>query len=130
MNKFLGSRDYSPVRYCAKGSWCDASERTKREHIRKIKQGVSAIIETIAPGQEDEVRAHMSRTGVLDSHFNCSSTMTETDQSLNALAAAYRASEERATKVQILSIIVDTFPQKHVRSDVSSRSFQVSANSS
>ena len=39
----------------------------------------------------------------------------ETDHSIHALAAAYRQSEARVTKMQILSIIVDIFPQRKVQ---------------
>ena len=37
----------------------------------------------------------------------------EADHSIHALAAAYRQSEARVTKLQILSIIVDIFPQRN-----------------
>ncbi|KAK3730134.1 hypothetical protein QZH41_004829 [Actinostola sp. cb2023] len=39
LNDFLATRDCSPVRYCAQNAWSEAAERTKREHLRKIKQG-------------------------------------------------------------------------------------------
>ena len=39
----------------------------------------------------------------------------EADHSIHALAAAYRQSEERVTKLQILSIIVDIFPQRQIQ---------------
>ena len=39
----------------------------------------------------------------------------EADHSIHALAAAYRQSEARVTKLQILSIIVDIFPQRQIQ---------------
>jgi len=39
----------------------------------------------------------------------------ETDHSIHALAAPYRQSEARVTKLQILSIIVDIFPQRKIQ---------------
>ena len=39
----------------------------------------------------------------------------EADYSIHALAAAYRQSEARVTKMQILSIIVDIFPQQQIQ---------------
>ena len=54
---FLVIRDCSPVRYRVKGMLSPAAERTKREHLRKVRQGIVAVVETIArdrkmkPGQ-------------------------------------------------------------------------------
>lgn len=119
LNEFLASRDNSPVRYCARENWSEAADRTKREHVRKIKQSVTAVIETIAPGQADKVWADMKLTGNLDSQFNVNSlSYVESDTSLNALAAAYREAETRTTKIQILSIIVDTFSQQHIQASL------------
>ncbi|KAK3731873.1 hypothetical protein QZH41_000338 [Actinostola sp. cb2023] len=63
LNDFLATRDCSPVRYCAQNAWSEAAERTKREHLRKIKQGIIGVIQTIAPGQEDEAWKDLSRSG-------------------------------------------------------------------
>jgi len=51
LNAFLASRDCSPVRYRMKGMLSQAAERTKREHLRKVKQGIISVIETLSPGQ-------------------------------------------------------------------------------
>ena len=39
----------------------------------------------------------------------------EADHSIHAVAAAYCQSEARVTKLQILSIIVDIFPQQQIQ---------------
>ena len=70
LNDFLVSRDFSPVRYRVSGMLCEAAERTKREHQRKVKQSIVAVVETIAPGQEDEAWAELTRSGILDAQFN------------------------------------------------------------
>ena len=70
LNDFLVSRDCSPVRYRVKGMLPEAAERTKREHLRKDRQGIVAVVETIAPGQEDETWAELTRSGILDAQFN------------------------------------------------------------
>ncbi|CAH3193992.1 unnamed protein product [Porites evermanni] len=62
LNDFLVSRDCSPVRYRVKGMLPEAAERTKREHLRKDRQGIVAVVETIAPGQEDETWAELTRS--------------------------------------------------------------------
>ena len=67
---FLVIRDCSPVRYRVKGMLSAAAERTKREHLRKVRQGIVAVVETIAPGQEDETWAELTRSGILDAQFN------------------------------------------------------------
>ena len=41
--------------------------------------------------------------------------MLNADHSIQVLAAAYRQSEARVTKLQILSIIVDIFPQRQIQ---------------
>ena len=120
LNDFLVSRDCSPVRYRVKGMLSEAAERTKREHLRKVRQGIVAVVETIAPGQEDETWAELTRSGILDAQFNArkmgrSRMQIEADHSIHALAAAYRQSEARVTKLQILSIIVDIFPQRQIQ---------------
>ena len=120
LNDFLVSRDCSPVRYRVKGMLSEAAERTKREHLRKDRQGIVAVVETIAPGQEDETWAELTRSGILDAQFNAgkmgrSRMQIEADHSIHALAAAYRQSEARVTKLQILSIIVDIFPQRQIQ---------------
>ena len=54
LNDFLVSRDFSAVRYRVKGMLSEAAERTKREHLRKVRQGIVTVEEIIAPGQKDE----------------------------------------------------------------------------
>ena len=49
MNSFLHSRDVSPVRSPCRTSWSDTSDRTKRFYGRKAREGVTAVIEEIAP---------------------------------------------------------------------------------
>lgn len=70
LNDFLVSRDCSPVRYRVKGMLSEEAERAKREHLRKVRQGIVAVVETIAPGQEDETWAELTRSGILDAQFN------------------------------------------------------------
>ena len=37
-----------------KGMLSQAAERTKREHLTKVKQGIMSVIETLEPGPEGE----------------------------------------------------------------------------
>ena len=120
LNAFLASRDCSPARsrYRMKGMLSQAAERTKREHIRKVKQGIVSVIETIAPGQEGETWAELTCSGSLDAFFNVGylgRLRLEADHSIQALAAAYRQSDAKLTKIQILSITIDIFPQQQIQ---------------
>ena len=103
LNDLLKSRDYSPVRYRLRSDWSEASERTKREHLRKVEQGVQAVIHAIAPGQEEEVLKDLIR------RMSREKRSRNEDESKCALFEAYRASEDKGTKLQILSIIVDLY---------------------
>ena len=124
LNAFLVSRNCSPVRsrYRMKGMLSQAAERTKREHLRKVKQGIVSVIETIAPGQEGETWAELTCSGSLDAFFNVGNLgrlRLEADHSIQALAAAYRQSDAKLTQIQILSIIIDIFPQQQIFSQLS-----------
>ena len=93
LNDFLVSRNCSPVRYRVKGMLSEVAERTKREHLRKVRQGIAAVVETIAPGQEDETWAKLTRSGIWDAQFNARKMgryrmQIEADHSIHALAAA------------------------------------------
>ena len=106
----------SPMWHRVRGMLTKAAERTKREHLTKVKQGI--VVETISPGQEDEAWAELTRSGILDAQFNAGKIGRmgiEADRSIQVLPAAYRQSEERVTRLQILSIIVDIFPQRQIQ---------------
>ena len=51
MNQFLESKDVSPVRYPVSVPWSEASNRTRRGHVRKARQAVGAVLEEIAAQQ-------------------------------------------------------------------------------
>ena len=55
LNKFLASRDISPVRSQLKMPWDMASDRTQRFHIRKTKQVVDAALGEIAPQDAEKL---------------------------------------------------------------------------
>lgn len=55
LNEFLDSRDVSPVRHTVTVPWDEASERTRRRHIRKAQQAVGAVLEEVAPKQSEKL---------------------------------------------------------------------------
>ena len=88
------------------------SDRTKREHIGKINQGIEAVIGSIVPGQEDVVW-HDFMKGQVE---KCTRQMPNTrNDYLDAVIASYGASESKVTKIQILSIIVDLMPYNEIK---------------
>lgn len=46
------SRDCSLMWYRVKGMLSEEAERTKREHLRNVRQGIVVVVETSTPGQE------------------------------------------------------------------------------
>ena len=59
LNDFLATRDCSLVPYRVRGMLSEAAECPKREHLRKVRQGIVAVVETIAPRQEVETWAEL-----------------------------------------------------------------------
>ena len=55
LNKFLVTRDISPVRSSLTTPWNDASERTRRYYIKKASEAVAASLEVMAPGESVEM---------------------------------------------------------------------------
>lgn len=55
LNEFLESGDISPVRHAVSIPWKEASERTRRHHVRKAQQAVGAVLEEVAPNQSEDL---------------------------------------------------------------------------
>ena len=118
LNAFSASRDCSPGRYRMKGMLSQTAERTKREHLIKVKQGIVSVIETIAPGQEGETWAELTSSVSLEAFVNVGNIgriRLAANHSRQALAASYHQSDAKLTKIQILSIIIDIFPQQQIQ---------------
>ena len=49
LNRFLQARDISPVRHVLSVPWNEAQSRSKRRHVRKAEQCVSAVLDVLAP---------------------------------------------------------------------------------
>ena len=95
LNDFLKARDISPIRQCLRKSWQDASERTRREHLRKICQSFTAVVNTVAPGQENDVWNEIGKSSQFNFEHNREIFERE---SLAALRDAYDDAEEKSTK--------------------------------
>ena len=110
LNTFLESRDISPVRYTLRTPWNEASDRTKRQHVRKARQAVSAVISEVAPEEPGQLWQALSTSQVAQRLFtpDTESDPGTTDVTLlEALATCYKNADQWDTRRQILSIMAD-----------------------
>ena len=83
LNEYLQSRDTSPVRSRLNTPWEIASERTKCYYIRKAGQGVTAIMEDIAPKSPAELfQAMCSSQAIQRTLSSDEETETTVDETL------------------------------------------------
>ena len=54
-NTFLETRDISAVRFPLTTQWKEASEQTRRCHLRKANQAVDAVLKEVAPNQSGQL---------------------------------------------------------------------------
>ena len=110
MNTFLESRDISPVRNVLALPWTEASDRTRRRHMRKARQAVGAVLEEIAPRQSISVWKTMVASKVfLQDSFSDSEDDDEGDEVdtvlMDAIADCYKNASTWQVRRQILSIV-------------------------
>ena len=104
LNKFLASRDISPVRSQLKMPWDMASDRTQRFHIRKAKQVVDAALAEIAPQDTEKLWISLVQSKV--------AAQQTSDEAIDfkladALAECYKNAGHWGSRRQILSIMAD-----------------------
>ncbi|CAB3981551.1 SURP and G-patch domain-containing 1 [Paramuricea clavata] len=100
LNAFLTSRDVSPIRYTLSAPFEEVSDRTKRFHMRKARQVVTACLEEIVPGQSSTLLKELA-CDKLGSDKNIDTFL------LDALTECYNNTSHWSTRRQILSIMVD-----------------------
>ena len=120
LNAYLCSRDISPVRSQLQLSWQDASDRTKRYYVRKAGQGLSALVQDIAPAAAGSLYKAVCSSKVVEHTLglakedNVTNIVDET--MMNALAECYRAADDSwETRRQILSILADKLTLNQLR---------------
>lgn len=114
MNEFLESRDVTPVRPPLTIPWSEASKRTWRRHLRKMRQAVSAVLDEEAPNQSGQLWHPLVPS--LNNQFSIGSNSEddEVDDVLtSALTECYSNASTWDAWRQILSIMADkvTFPR-------------------
>ena len=117
MNQFLESKDVSPIRYPVSVPWSEASNRTRRRHVRKARQAVGAVLEKIAPRQS----AHLWKTLVSFKSLEAQDSSSDTEDGdvdqvlMVALAECYMNASTWQARRQILSIVADKLRFRTVR---------------
>jgi hypothetical protein len=109
LNSFLRSRDVSPVRHTLITPWFNASDKTRRYYTRKAFQGVTAVLEEIAPCDADSLWQSVSSSTDMCQRFSHDVTNSEHMDTilLGALTECYNAAGSWASRRQILSIMAD-----------------------
>ena len=112
LNRFLKSRGVSPVRHRLTKQWTECTERTKRAHTRKAQQGITAILEEIAPSDPGAIWNSVSKSQTIQQRFPSVEREKKThnlDITLldDALTECYNGASNWQTRRQILSIIAD-----------------------
>ena len=108
LNEFLDNRDVSPVRNTVTVPWDEASERTRRRHLRKAQQAVGAVLEEVAPKQSEKLWHGLVPSLNRQLCSDCESEDKDVDNVLmNALTECYSNASTWDTRRQILSIMAD-----------------------
>ena len=109
MNEYLESRDVSPVNHPLIIPWNEASERTRRRHLRKATQVVSAVLlHEVAPNQSGPL--WQSLVPSLNRQFLNSSDNEDDDvddELMDSLRECYSNASSWDIRRQILSIMAD-----------------------
>ena len=109
LNTFLKSRDISPVRYTLKTPWEQAIGRTKRQHERKAKQAISAVLDEIAPNDADRLWK-----AIIASQNHTGSDGVD-EVLMDTLAKCYKNASGWDSCKQILSIMADKVNLARIR---------------
>ena len=108
MNEYLESRDVSPVKHPLTIPWNEASERTRRRHLRKATQVVSAVLHEVAPNRSGPL--WYSLVPSLNRQFLKDSDSEDDDvddELMDALRECYSDASSWDIRRQILSIMAD-----------------------
>jgi len=111
LNKFLVSRDISPVRSCLATPWNEAGDRSKRYYIKKASQAVAESLKVIVPNDPDLLWQSLVGSQTINKQLSVSSShdayIHKDDALLESLAECYNEADQWETRRQILSIMVE-----------------------
>ena len=109
LNKFLISRDLSPIRSSLQIPWSEASERTKRYYVKKAGETVAASLEVIA-GEDSGILCHnLVSSKAISQRFPSEADGEKNVASalLEPLTECCNSATQWETRRQILSIMAD-----------------------
>ena len=99
--------------------WEEASERTRRYYVRKAGQGLSTLLQDIAPSYSGSLFKAVYPSGVIQRTLQCNgeeATSSSVDKTMmSALAECYCAADSWETRRQILSIMADKLTLNQLR---------------
>ena len=104
--------------------WNETSEKTKRQYTKKVEEAITLVLRTVAPLQEGPLWQSVINYHL--SHERPKNTLV-LDAGVEAIVAAYNESENRSTRIQILSLICDKYSQTELQElipDISRRQIQ------
>ena len=111
LNDYLRARGISPTRSRLQRPWEEASKRTRRYNVRKAGQGLSTLVQDIAPSDSGSLFKAVYSSGAIQRTLQCNGeevTSSSVDETMmNALAECYRAADSWETRRQILAIMAD-----------------------
>ena len=99
LNKFLISRDISPIRHSLETPWAEASENTKRLYTGKVRQVLNACLDEIVPGETETLLSSLVKSELDESAIDSSL--------MECLAKCYNNADHWSSRRQILSIMAD-----------------------
>lgn len=119
LNEYLRSRDFSPVRSTLHTPWESASERTKRYYIRKAEQGVTAVVQDIAPNDAaplfQEICFSKAICHTLSGEEDSADKTSFEETLMEALAECYSAADCWEPRRQILSVMAEKVSFKRLQ---------------
>ena len=112
LNDYLRPRGISPIRSRLQRPWEEASKRTRRYYARKAGQGLSKLLQDIAPSDSGCLFKAVYSSSVIQRPLPCNgeeATSSSVDKiMMSALAECYRAVDSWETRRLVLSIMADT----------------------
>ena len=116
----LSAGKVSPIRSTLNTDWDDVATRQQGYYIKKTKQVLSVVLETLAPGQERELwKATQASADIfIDSEGEPPLPQKRKkwdDDTLKSLVYSYNQAESSQTQTQILSIFVNDYSKSDLQ---------------
>ena len=88
--------------------WNETSDKTNGQYVKKVEEAITLVLSTVAPSQKEPLWQSVIKYHL--SHERPTSTLV-LDAGVEAIVAAYNESENRSTRIQILSLIYEKYSQ-------------------